>query len=51
MPDQIGSIEPGPEADIITLDGDPLKDITAVRCVVFVIEAGVVYKTNAHRRN
>ena len=42
--DQIGSIAPGPQADIIALDGDPLKDITAVRRVVFVMKGGVVYK-------
>ena len=41
---QIGSIVPGMQADIIALDGDPLKDITAVRRVVFVMKAGVVYK-------
>lgn len=44
MSDQIGSIAPGFEADIIALDGDPLKDITAVRRVVFVMKDGVVYK-------
>ena len=42
--DQIGSIAPGMQADIIALDGDPLKDITAVRRVVFVMKGGVVYK-------
>ncbi len=31
MADQIGAIAPGMQADIIALDGDPLKDITAVR--------------------
>ena len=41
---QIGSIAPGLEADIIALNGDPLKDITAVRRVVFVMKGGVVYK-------
>jgi imidazolonepropionase-like amidohydrolase len=41
---QLGSIAPGFEADIIALDGDPLKDITAVRRVVFVMKGGVVYK-------
>jgi imidazolonepropionase-like amidohydrolase len=41
---QIGSIVPGLQADIIALDGDPLKDITAVRRVVFVMKGGVVYK-------
>src|SRR6266850_1153670 len=44
MADQIGSIAPGLQADIIALDGDPLKDITAVRSVVFVMKGGVVYK-------
>jgi imidazolonepropionase-like amidohydrolase len=44
MGDRIGSIAPGYEADIIALDGDPLKDITAVRHVVFVMKGGVVYK-------
>src|SRR5262245_59021327 len=31
MGDQIGSIAPGLQADIIALDGDPLKDITSDR--------------------
>jgi imidazolonepropionase-like amidohydrolase len=44
MADQIGLIAPGLQADIIALDGDPLKDITAVRRVVFVMKGGVVYK-------
>jgi len=47
LSDQIGSIAPGLEADIIALDGDPLKDITAVRRVVFVMKGGVVYKNAA----
>jgi imidazolonepropionase-like amidohydrolase len=46
---QIGSIAPGLEADIIALDGDPRKDITAVRRVVFVMKGGVVYKNAPHR--
>jgi len=44
MSDQIGTLAPGLEADIIALDGDPLKDITCVRHVIFVMKAGVVYK-------
>ena len=51
MADQIGSIAPGLEADIIALDGDPLKDITAVRRVVFVMKGGVVYKNQSSNRN
>jgi imidazolonepropionase-like amidohydrolase len=45
--DQIGSIAPGLQADIIALDGDPVKDITAVRRVVFVMKGGIVYKNAA----
>jgi imidazolonepropionase-like amidohydrolase len=48
MSDQIGSIAPGLQADIIALDGDPVKDITAVRRVVFVMRGGVVYKNVSH---
>lgn len=48
--DQIGSIAPGLQADIIALDGDPLKDITAVRRVVFVMKGGIVYKNAARSR-
>ena len=47
MGNQIGSIAPGLEADIIALNGDPLKDITAVRRVVFVMKGGTVYKNAA----
>jgi imidazolonepropionase-like amidohydrolase len=47
MADQIGSIAPGLEADIIALDEDPLKDITAVRRVVFVMKGGIVFKNAA----
>jgi imidazolonepropionase-like amidohydrolase len=47
MTGQIGSIAPGLQADIIALDGDPLKDITAVRRVVFVMKGGIVYKNAA----
>jgi len=47
MADRIGSIAPGLQADIVALDGNPLKDITAVRRVVFVMKSGVVYKNIA----
>ncbi len=51
MADQIGSIAPDLQADIIALDGDPLKDITAVRRVVFVMKGGIVYKNLKRSRN
>jgi imidazolonepropionase-like amidohydrolase len=47
LSNEIGSIAPGLQADIIALNGDPLKDITAVRNVVFVMKGGIVYKNIA----
>jgi imidazolonepropionase-like amidohydrolase len=44
MGDKIGTIAPGMEADLIAVDGDPLKDITALRRVVFVMKGGKVFK-------
>jgi len=44
MQNEIGAIEPGMQADIIALDGNPLADITSVRRVVFVMKGGKVYK-------
>jgi imidazolonepropionase-like amidohydrolase len=42
--DKIGSLEPGGFADIIAVSGDPLKDITELERVQFVMKGGVVYK-------
>ncbi len=44
---QAGTIAPGFEADLVAVAGDPLKDITAVRKVVFVMRAGKVYVYSA----
>jgi len=44
MADKIGTVAPGMDADLIAVDGDPLKDITALRRVVFVMKSGRVYK-------
>jgi imidazolonepropionase-like amidohydrolase len=41
---QIGTVPPGMAADLIAVDGDPLKDITALRRVVFVMKGGKVIK-------
>jgi imidazolonepropionase-like amidohydrolase len=49
LQDHTGSIAPGLDADIIALDGDPLKDITAVRRVVFVMKGGKVFENLAHQ--
>jgi imidazolonepropionase-like amidohydrolase len=48
MQNQIGSIAPGMQADIIGIDGDPLQDITSVRRVVFVMKGGKVFENLAH---
>lgn len=44
--DRIGSIEPGKCADIIAIKADPLKDITALKNVSFVMKNGIIYKNN-----
>ena len=42
--DIAGSIEKGKLADIIAVDGDPVKDIQSMSKVKFVMKDGVVYK-------
>ncbi len=42
--DQIGSIEPGKFADVIAVAGDPLKDVSLLENVQFVMKDGKVYK-------
>lgn len=41
---EIGSLAPGMQADIIAFDGNPLKDVTAARRAVFVMKGGKVYE-------
>jgi len=41
---EIGTLAPGYEADIIAVPGDPVKDITVLRKVKFVMKGGKVYK-------
>ncbi|THU41275.1 amidohydrolase family protein [Niastella caeni] len=42
--DKIGSIEKGKLADIIAVEGDPVKDIQSMGKVTFVMKEGVIYK-------
>ena len=42
--DITGSITTGKLADIIAVDGDPIKDIQSMGRVKFVMKDGVVYK-------
>ncbi len=39
---EVGTLEPGKRADLIAVEGDPLRDIAAMRRVVFVMTDGVV---------
>lgn len=50
LQDRIGTVAPGYEADLIAVDGDPLKDIDALHRVVFVMKSGQVVKNEAGRR-
>jgi len=42
--DKVGTIEAGKWADLVAVSGDPLKDITELQRVKFVMKAGAVYK-------
>ena len=42
--DRVGAIEPGKWADVIAVEGDPLKDVRILQHVPFVMKSGVVYK-------
>jgi imidazolonepropionase-like amidohydrolase len=42
--DRVGTLEPNKFADIIAIDGDPLKDVKILQHVPFVMKSGVVYK-------
>lgn len=44
MQDKIGTIEAGKFADIVAVPGDPVKDISVLEQVNFVMKGGVIYK-------
>jgi imidazolonepropionase-like amidohydrolase len=46
--DKMGTVEAGKWADIVAVSGDPLKDISEVERVRFVMKGGTVYKNEVH---
>jgi len=43
---KVGTVEPGKFADLIAVDGDPLKDVTTLEQVKFVMKGGQVVKND-----
>jgi imidazolonepropionase-like amidohydrolase len=41
---EIGTLEPGKAADVVAVSGDPLKDVTELERIRFVMRSGVVRK-------
>src|SRR4051794_10410146 len=48
LADKVGTLEPGKEADIVAVPGNPLDDIKETQTVFFVMKGGTTYR-NSHQ--
>ncbi len=46
LDDRLGFLKPGYISDVVVVSGDPSKNISAIRNVLFVMKEGVVHKQN-----
>jgi imidazolonepropionase-like amidohydrolase len=46
--DKMGTIEAGKWADLVAVSGDPLKDVTELQRVKFVMKSGAIFKNELH---
>jgi imidazolonepropionase-like amidohydrolase len=48
---EVGTLEPGKRADLIAVDGDPLRDVTVLKRVRYVMKDGAVFKDGRGARS
>lgn len=46
LSERVGTLEPGKQADLVAVDGDPLRDVTVLKRIAFVMKGGRVYEAD-----